>query len=71
MGRPRELTNEEREELLAKGYKPVEVWVPDVDSEAFWKALEKEGEAIRESDRRSHMDEVLEAFLEDVWDDLD
>ena len=71
MGRPRELTEEQRAELLAKGYKPVEVWVPDIDSEAFWKALEQEGKAIRESDRRSHMNETLEAFLDDIWDDID
>ena len=32
MGRPRELTEEERAELIAKGYRPVEVWVPDWDS---------------------------------------
>ena len=70
MGRPRELTEEERAEMLAKGFKPVEVWLPDVDSEAFWKRLEAEGKAIRESDRRTEMDKVLEAFLDDVWDEL-
>jgi hypothetical protein len=33
--------------------------------------MAKEGEAIRESDRREHMDKVLDAFAKDVWDDLD
>ena len=70
MGRPRELTEHERQELLAKGYKPVEMWIPDVDSEAFWQSLEREGTAIREADRRSHMNEVLESLLDDNWDDL-
>ena len=70
MGRPRELSEAERQELLAQGFRPVEVWVPDVDSDAFWKRLQREGDAIRESDRRSEMDRVLEAFLEDVWDEL-
>ncbi|HET7412879.1 MAG TPA: antitoxin MazE-like protein [Pararhizobium sp.] len=71
MGRPRELTEEERTDLLAKGYKPVEVWVPDWSSLEFKRELERMCEDIRESDRRLHMNEVLEAFIEDVWDDLD
>ncbi len=70
VGRPKELTDAERAELLAKGYRPVEMWVPDVDSDLFWERLRAEGTAIRESDRRSEMDKVLEAFLEDLWDDL-
>lgn len=71
MGRPRELTEEERQELLARGLRPFEVWLPDVNSAKFWKQLAKEGEAIRESDRKEHMEEVLDAFAKDLWDDLD
>ena len=70
MGRPRELTEEQRQELLAKGYKPVEVWVPDWSSPAFQRELDEMGKNIREFDRRSQMDKVLEAFIDDVWDDL-
>lgn len=70
MGRPKELTEEERAELIAKGYRPVEVWVPDWSSSAFRRELEAMGKSIRESDRRSQMNEVLEAFIDDVWDDF-
>ena len=70
MGRPRELTEEERQKLLAKGYRPVEVWVPDWSSPAFQKELEEMGRSIRESDRREQMDKVLEAFIDEVWDDF-
>lgn len=71
MGRPKELTEEERAELLKRGLRPFEVWLPDVNSQEFWHQLEKEGAAIRESDRRQNMDKVLDAFAEDLWDDPD
>jgi hypothetical protein len=71
MGRPKELTEEERQELLAKGYRPVEVWVPDVWSDEFWKQMEEDCRLIRESDKRENMDKVLDAFAKEVWDDLD
>ena len=70
MGRPRELSEQERAALLAKGYKPVEIWVPDWWSSIFDQKLEEIGSSIRQSDRNSRMDQVLEAFIEDVWDDL-
>ena len=33
MGRPRELSQEERADLLRQGYRPIEIWVPDLDNE--------------------------------------
>ena len=71
MGRPKELTEAQKADLLARGYRPYEVWLPDVNSEEFWRKMQKEGEAIRESDRRQGMDKVLDAFAEELWDDLD
>jgi hypothetical protein len=70
MGRPRELTEAEKAELISKGFRPVEVWVPDWSSPDFEPKLEEIGQSIRESDERSHMDEVLEALIDDVWDDF-
>jgi Antitoxin MazE-like len=70
MRRPTELTDEERRALLAKGYKPVEVWVPDWSSPAFQRELDEMGKNIRESDRRSQMNKVLGALIDKVWDDL-
>ncbi len=73
MGRPRELTGAEREQLLADGYKPViaEVWVADWDNPAFVARIEEECRQIRESDKRTAMNETLDAFLRDVWNDLE
>jgi hypothetical protein len=71
MGRPKELSEEERAELLAKGYRPVEVWVPDIWSDDFWKQMDEDCRLIREADVRENMPEVLDAFARDLWDDLD
>ena len=70
MGRPRELTEEERADLLAKGLVPVEVWLPDIWSDEFWRRVEEDCRLIREADRRENMTEVLDAFAKDLWDDL-
>ncbi|RFC64445.1 DUF3018 family protein [Fulvimarina endophytica] len=35
MGRPQELTSEERESLQSRGWRPIEVWVIDRDSETY------------------------------------
>jgi hypothetical protein len=70
MGRPRELTEEERQKLIAEGYKPVEVWLPDLWSDELWRQIEEDCKLIRESDRRSGMLKTLDAFAEDLWDDL-
>lgn len=71
MGRPRELTEEERQKLLADGFRPVEIWVPDIWSDEFWKQIEEDCRLIREADRRENMSEVLDEFARDLWDDLD
>ncbi|NGO50657.1 antitoxin MazE-like protein [Allomesorhizobium camelthorni] len=71
MGRPKELTEEEKKELAAEGYRPVEVWLPDLWSDELWKQIEEDCRQIRESDRRTGMMKTLDAFAEDLWDDLD
>ena len=70
MGRPKELTDDQRNELLAKGYRPVEVWVLDPSTPEFQRELERMCQDIRESDRRTGMSPTLDALLEDVWEDL-
>lgn len=71
MGRPKELSEEEKAELLARGYRPVEVWVPDIWSSEFWEQMKEDCKLIREADERENMTEVLDAFAKDLWDDLD
>lgn len=71
MGRPRELTEEERAELLAKGYRPVEMWVPDLSKAEVRLRLSSELKAIREADMRSGEIERLSETVEDLADDFD
>lgn len=59
MGRPKELTEEERAELIAKGYKPVEIWVPDWNNPEMQKRLEKEAKAVAEADENDDIFEWL------------
>ena len=71
MGRPRELSDEEKKDLEAAGYRAVEVLMPDIWSERFWSQVYKDCELIRASDRRTGMDKTLDAFARDLWDDID
>ncbi len=69
MGRPKELTEEQRADLLARGYRPVEVWVPDSDSPAFLALMERECRTINESDNRSGELASLSELVDDLWED--
>ena len=55
MGRPRELSPEERADLLRRGYRPVEVWVPDVDPENLRARLQEEARQIAMADDKDDM----------------
>lgn len=61
MGRPRELTDAERAELIAEGYRPVEVWVPDIWSDEVWEQAYKDCELIRSSEEQADVNLWVEA----------
>jgi len=71
MGRPRELTEEERERLQRQGFRPVEVWVLDVNNPAVKEMIREEGEAIRQADRADDIDAFLDYANNALWDELD
>jgi hypothetical protein len=50
MGRPRELTDAERQKLIAHGYTAVEVWAPDIWSDEIWQQVYRDCELIRSSE---------------------
>ena len=50
MGRPRELSPEERADLLRRGYRPVEIWVPDLENETIRAQIAEEARRIAETD---------------------
>ena len=56
MGRPRELTEQERQKLIAEGYKPVEVWLPDIWSDEVWDQVFLDCELIRKSEEDADVD---------------
>lgn len=62
----RTLTDEERERLHTEGYRPVETWVLDLDDPKIIAELREEARLIAESDRRTGMDKVLEAYAADL-----
>lgn len=67
MGRPREFTPEERETLIAGGYRPVEVWVAEADATAYWAEFENECREIAASEDEAEVDLFIEAAAQDVF----
>ena len=68
MGRPREVSEEERAELIRKGYRPIEVWVPDLDNEAVRKKLQEEARRIAKADETDGIMDWLDAVGPTNWD---
>ncbi|HVK89861.1 MAG TPA: antitoxin MazE-like protein, partial [Mycoplana sp.] len=61
MGHPREISPQERAELIRQGYRPVEIWVPDLTSEAVRKRAELEARRIAEADTEDDIAGWIEA----------
>jgi hypothetical protein len=70
MGRPTELTEEERAKLIAEGFKPIEVWVRDVSSEAYKAEARRQAERAAAADVEDRVMEWIEAVSAEAWDDL-
>lgn len=70
MGRPRELTEEERAKLIAEGYKPIEVWVRDVASEDYKAEAYRQARSAAHADMEDRVMEWIEAVSAEAWDDL-
>ncbi|CAN7426349.1 antitoxin MazE-like protein [Neorhizobium tomejilense] len=68
MGRPREISPEERAELIRQGYRPIEIWVPDLTNEAFRRQAEEEMRRIAEADAKEDIEDWIEAVGPTDWD---
>lgn len=68
MGRPLEMTPEERATLIRQGYKPIEIWVPDIENETYRKEAARQAEAAVEADRRAGIVELTDPAAYDEWD---
>jgi hypothetical protein len=70
MGRPQELTEPERQRLLAEGYKPIEVWVPDLSNDAYRQEAKRQAQSAAAADVEDRVMEWIEAVSAEAWDDL-
>jgi len=70
LGRPRELSDTDRANLLSKGYKPVEVWVPDVDNESYRAEAKRQAKSAAAADVEDRISEWIDDVSADAWDDL-
>lgn len=71
MARPREITPEERAELIANGYRPIEIWLPDLREQAMRAAAEAEGKRIAFADQEDSVMAWVERAQKDMWDEED
>ncbi|MFN3635333.1 MAG: antitoxin MazE-like protein [Rhizobium rhizophilum] len=68
MGRPRELSQEERADLQRRGYRPIELWVPDLDNETMRAQLEEEARRIAEGEDQDDVTDWIQAVGPTDWD---
>jgi hypothetical protein len=54
--------------MRARGYRPVQVWVPDVRSEQFVREARRQAAVIARIDRHSDDQDFIEAMSLD-WDE--
>lgn len=70
MGRPKEFSVEQRAQLAAQGYEPVEVWVIDRNTEAYRQEAARQAASAAEADARDgDIDDWVIAVRGDLWDD--
>lgn len=60
--------SEYRRRMRARGYRPVQIWVPDVRTKEFAAEARRQAALVAEADRRSDDQEFVEAVSE-AWDD--
>ena len=70
MGRPKEFTEAQRADLLAKGYQPLEIWVIDRNSETFQQEAAHQVRSAAEADARDgEIDEWTTRMSANLWED--
>jgi hypothetical protein len=62
MGRPKELTEEERDSLRRQGLRPIEIWVPDLEAPGMDVELRRQAAAVAEADEKDDIFEWLAAL---------
>ncbi|HEV7252231.1 MAG TPA: antitoxin MazE-like protein [Mesorhizobium sp.] len=70
MGRPRELSETEKAKLLAEGYRPVEVWLPDLTDPDVRARAQAEAKRIASADQEEDIMDWIDA-IQDMWEGED
>lgn len=70
MGRPRELTEEQRQHLLSEGFVPIEVWIRDPADESYRAEARRQAASAASADVEDRVMEWIEAVSAEAWDDL-
>ncbi|WP_188913291.1 antitoxin MazE-like protein [Aureimonas endophytica] len=65
------MSDTERAELLAKGYRPVELWVPDLSDPDLRALAVEEGQRIARADEDEGVMDWLELVQKDMWEGED
>jgi hypothetical protein len=68
MGRPRKISAEERADLLAKGYTPIEIWVPDRDSDIYRQEAARQSRAAAKADKEAGIIEFHDEDRSQDWE---
>lgn len=63
----RDRVGEHRNRMRARGYRPVQVWVPDVRSEQFVREARRQAAQIAQLDNQSGDQDFIEALSVD-WE---
>ena len=64
----RDRVGEYRHRMRARGYRPVQVWLPDVRTEQFAREARRQAALIAELDRRADDQDFVEA-VSVSWDE--
>jgi hypothetical protein len=64
----RDRVREHRRRMREQGYRPIQVWVPDVRSEQFSAEARRQSRAVADADRRSD-DQAFTEAVAVPWDE--
>jgi hypothetical protein len=71
MGRPQELTDEQKQQLRSEGFRPVEIWTPDFSDPVVYAQAVAEAKRIAFADSEEDILTWMEALQKDMWEGED
>lgn len=63
----RERVAKHRAEMRARGYRPIQFWVPDVRSDEFKAEVQRQVQLLNEADREDDIMEWLDSTRAEWW----